>query len=301
MSRLLVLGAGFLGSAVARVGARRLPTTVVDPPFDPTLQRRDRAATDALRALVAEQGAHDGEVAVINACGRVVGTREELHDANVAFVEWLVDAVGDTGARLVHVGSASELGDPGTAAKVDETQPMAPTGDYAETKAEGTQVVLDAAADGGLDALVARVFNVVGHPVPASSPMSAWLTEVRALPDHGGEVEVWWPATTRDFVHVDDVATSLIDLALVDAAPADGGSGAAALPSLVNVCTGTGIRFGEIVEALAAELGRPVQVRSLERPGIECVVGDPSLLISLTGSAPTMTLERLARTVVRGD
>ena len=43
MSRLLVLGAGFLGSAVARVGARRLPTTVVDPPFDPTLQRRDRA------------------------------------------------------------------------------------------------------------------------------------------------------------------------------------------------------------------------------------------------------------------
>ena len=142
--------------------------------------------------------------------------------------------------------------------------------------------------------------DVVGHPVPASSPLSGWLTEVRALPEHGGEVEVWWPATTRDFVHVDDVATSLIDLALVDAAPAVGDS-AAALPPLVNVCTGTGIRFGEIVEALAAELGRPVQVRSLERPGIECVVGDPSLLISLTGSAPTMTLERLARTVVRGD
>ena len=299
MSRLLVLGAGFLGSAVSDVGARRLPTTVVDPPFDPTLQRRDRAATDALRALVAEQAAHDGEVAVINACGRVVGTREELHDANVAFVEWLVDALGDTGARLVHVGSASELGDPGTAATVDESQPMAPAGDYAATKAEGTEVVRRAAAD-GLEAVVARVFNVVGHPVPASSPLSGWLTEVRALPEHGGEVEVWWPATTRDFVHVDDVATSLIDLALVDAAPAIGDS-TAALPSLVNVCTGTGIRFGEIVEALAAELGRPVQVRSLERPGIECVVGDPSLLISLTGSAPTMTLERLARTVVRGD
>ena len=297
MSRLLVLGAGFLGSAVSDVGARRLPTTVVDPPFDPTLQRRDRAATDALRALVAEQGSHDGEVAVVNACGRVVGTREELHDANVAFVEWLVDALGDTGARLVHVGSASELGDPGTAAKVDEAQPMAPAGDYAETKAAGTEVVRRAAAD-GLDAVVARVFNVVGHPVPASSPMSGWLAEVRALPERGGEVEVWWPATTRDFVHVDDVATSLIDLALAGAPRADG---AAALPPLVNVCTGTGIRFGDIVEALATEVGRPVTVRSLDRPGIECVVGDPSLLISLTGSAPTMTLERLARTVVRGD
>ena len=300
MSRLIVLGAGFLGAAVAEVGARRLPTTVIDPPFDPALQRRDRAATDALRALVAEQRSHGGDVAVINACGRIVGTRDELHDANVAFVEWLVDALDDTGARLVHVGSASELGDPNTAAKVDEAQPMAPRGDYAETKAGGTDVVRRAAAD-GLDAVVARVFNVVGHPVPASSPMSGWLAEVQALPDGGGEVEVWWPATTRDFVHVDDVAGSLVDLALVDPALADGHSGAAALPPLVNVCTGTGIRFGDIVEALAAEIGRSVQVRSLERPGIECVVGDPSLLVELTGAAPTMTLERLARTVVRGD
>ena len=223
-----------------------------------------------------------------------MGTREELHDANVAFVEWLVDALAGTGARLVHVGSASELGDPGSATTVDESQPMAPTGDYAETKAEGTRVVLAAAADGGLDALVARVFNVVGHPVPASSPLSGWAAELRALPREGGVVEVWWPATTRDFVHVDDVAAALVDLALSDP------TAAARTGGLVNVCTGTGLRFGDIVEALAAELGRAVQVRSLERPGIERVVGDPSLLVELTGSAPTMSLERLARTVVHG-
>src|SRR5690606_12011353 len=92
---------------------------------------------------------------------------------------------------------------------------------------------------------------------------------------------------------------ALVDLALIDSAPTDGGSDATALPPLVNVCTGTGLRFGDIVTALAAELDRTVQVRSLERPGIECVVGDPSLLVALTGSAPTMTVERLARTVAR--
>ncbi len=294
MSRLIVLGAGFLGAAVSDVGARRVPTPVVDPPFDPTLQRRDRAAPPALRARVA-QHAEDGPVAIVNACGRVTGAPDELRDANVDFVEWLVDALDGTQARLVHVGSASELGDPGTGAALDESHPTAPVGPYAETKAEGTEIVRRAAGD-GLDAIVARVFNVVGHPVPASSPMSGWLTELQALPERGGAVEVWWPPTTRDFVHVDDVAASLIDLALLGV---DDGASAPAV-GLVNVCTGTGLRFGDIVEAIAAELGRPVQVRSLDRPGIECVVGDPSLLVELTGSAPTMTLARLARTVLHG-
>lgn len=290
MSRLIVLGAGFLGTAISRAGERRLPTTVVDPPFDPVLQRRDATATAALRELVSTEGRDGDDVVVINACGRVAGTPEELRDANVDFAVWLCDALVDTGARLVHVGSASELGDPGTSEAVTESQPMAPVGDYATTKAEGTRVVLDAAG-AGLDAVVARVFNVVGSPVPPNSPMSGWLADLASLPAEGGVVEVWWPATTRDFVHVDDVATALIDLALVPA-----GTAGRTVP-LVNVCTGTGLTFGGIVAALAAELGVAVEVRSLERPGIECVVGDPSLLVELTGAAPSMTLERLAQTI----
>ncbi|MDQ2678806.1 MAG: NAD(P)-dependent oxidoreductase [Actinomycetota bacterium] len=300
MSRLIVLGAGFLGTAVAHAGSARTPTTVIDPPFDATLQHRDAAATAALRTVVAAEQALDGDVAVINACGRISGTREELHDANVDFVQWLVDALDGTGARLVHVGSASEIGDPGTASPVDESRAAAPVGDYAETKAEATAVVRSAAGS-GLHAVVARVFNVVGPTVPAGSPLSGWLSEIQALPDDGGTVEVWWPDTTRDFVHVDDVAGSLIDLASVDPASVDTAVvDTASGPSLVNVCTGTGLRFGDIVSALADALGRTVQVRSLDRPGIECVVGDPSLLVELTGAAPTMTLERLASTVARG-
>lgn len=289
MSRLIVLGAGFLGTAISAASADRLPTTTVDPPFDTTLAQRDARATDALRVLV-DRGPEDEDVLVINACGRITGTRAELHDANVGFVEWLCDALSGTGARLVHVGSASELGDPGTAARVDESWVPSPVGDYAETKAEGTEVVTRAAAS-GLDALTARVFNVVGTPVPPSSPMSGWLTELAALPVGGGPVDVWWPPTTRDFVHVDDVASSLVDLAL--RRPSDD---AAAAP-LVNVCTGIGLSFGDIVAALAVELDKEVEVRSLERPGIECVIGDPTLLVELTGRAPTMTLERLARAI----
>ena len=286
MTRLIVLGSGFLGTAVSEVGSRRLPTTVIDPPFDERLRDRDDAASSALRGIVAGEQALDPDVAVINACGRVAGSRDELTDANVDFAVWLCNALAGTGVRLVHVGSATELGDPGTSEPVGESQPPAPRGDYAETKAAGTEAVLRARAT-GLHALVARVFNVVGTPVPPSSPMRGWLDELSAFPAGGGRVEVWWPATTRDFAHVDDVASSLVDLALLDEPEVP----------LVNVCTGTGLTFGDIVGALATRLGVEVTVESLDRPGIECVVGDPTLLVGLTGAAPTMSLERLARAV----
>jgi nucleoside-diphosphate-sugar epimerase len=283
MANLLVLGAGWVGSAVADV-ARSHPQVrevlVVDPPFDDHLAARDESATEALRALVAQGGI----TTVLNACGRVHGDEDELDDANHRFVAWLCAALAGTGVRLVHVGSASEYGDPGSADPVDEATPARPVGAYATTKAAGTEVVLAARRD-GLEATVARVFNIVGHPVPAVSPLHQWTSDLAALGPDGGEVVVWWPPTTRDFVMIDDVARALVDLAVLDGP----------LPPLVNVCSGVGLRFGEIVDALAAAMGVAASIRSLDRPGIEAVVGDPGLLASTIGWAPTMSATALAQ------
>jgi nucleoside-diphosphate-sugar epimerase len=286
MSNVLVLGSGWVGSAVA--AAARAHTAVdavhvVDPPFDPLLAPRDAAATTHLRTLVA-----DGAVsAVVNACGRVQGTDDELADANVHFVQWLCNALEDTSVRLVHVGSASEYGDPGSHSPVTESSPAAPVGPYASTKAAGTDVVLDV-AQRGRDATVARVFNIVGHPIPAVSPIHQWLTDLAELGPGGGEVVVWWPPTTRDFVMIEDVARALVDLATSPGAP----------PPLVNVCSGVGLRFGDIVGALAVALGVPATVRSLDRPGIEAVVGDPTMLGATIGWVPTMSAAALAQRAV---
>ena len=274
-----------MGSAVARVAAAHGRVTVVDPPLDPRWRERDGAATEVLRATVA-----DGEVtAVINACGRVRGTEDELDDANHRFVRWLVEAMAPTGTRLVHVGSASEYGDPGSAAPVSEGVPPRPVGGYATTKALGTDVALDAAR-AGRPVCVARVFNIVDHPIPAVSPLHEWLGALRDLGPAGGEVEVWWPPTTRDFVMLEDVARALVELATSDTAP----------PPLVNVCSGVGLRFGQIVEAMADSLGVPATVRSLDRPGIEAVVGDPELLRSTLGWVPAMSAAALADRVTAG-
>ena len=286
MAHVLVLGGGWVGSAVARAAADRGPVTMVDPPLDPRWRDRDDRATEAVRTTV-----RDGDIgAVINACGRVRGSEDELDDANHRFVAWLVDALAPTGARLVHVGSASEYGDPGTASPVDESTPPRPSGAYATTKSLGTDVALDAGR-AGQPICVARVFNIVDHPIPSVSPLHEWLGALGGLDAAGGEVEVWWPPTTRDFVMLEDVARALVELATSDAAP----------PPLINVCSGVGLRFGEIVEAMAAALDVRATVRSLDRPGIEAVVGDPALLRRTLGWVPAMSAGALARRVTGAD
>ncbi len=289
MSHLLVLGGGWVGSAVAAAGRCRADVdrvSVIDPPFDPLLARRDGAATAELVRLIRDLGV----TSVVNACGRVQGSDGELTDANQAFAEWLCDTLLDTRVRLVHVGSASEYGDPGSPTPIDESIPARPVGQYATTKAAGTRAVLRARTD-GLDATVARVFNLVGHPVPSVSPIHQWLTDLRALPPGGGVVEVWWPPTTRDFVMVEDAAVALCDLALSEAVP----------PPLINVCSGTGLTFGEIVGELASGLGAEAAIRSLDRPGIETVLGDPTLLRATIGWSPTMSVRDLARRALGVD
>ncbi|MFN7150530.1 MAG: NAD-dependent epimerase/dehydratase family protein [Microthrixaceae bacterium] len=282
MSHVLVLGGGWVGTAVARVAAAHGRVTVVDPPLDPRWRDRDDDAIDALRTTIGDGGV----TAVINACGRVRGADNELDDANHRFVAWLVEAMAPTGARLVHVGSASEYGDPGSAAPVHEATPARPVGGYATTKALGTDVALDAGRT-GQPVCVARVFNIVDHPIPAVSPLHEWLDALRELGPEGGDIEVWWPPTTRDFVMLEDVARALVELATSDAAP----------PPLINVCSGVGLRFGDVVEAMAQAVDVDATVRSLDRPGIEAVVGDSTLLRRTLGWVPAMSAAALAARV----
>jgi NDP-hexose 4-ketoreductase len=282
MEHVIVLGQGWLGRTVVEAAAGRFDVSSIDPPLDPVMGARDGAAAGALRDMVTSTGA----TAVINACGLLRGDDAELKDANSDFPRWVCDTIGDLPVRFIHVGSASEYGDPGSADPVGEDAPVRAEGIYATTKAAGSRAVLEA-RDRGLDAMVARVFNLVGYPAPPSSPLHQWITDLRELPDGSGEVVVWWPPTTRDFIRIDDAATALLDLAV-----------AGDRPSVVNVCSGVGLAYGDIVEALASRMGLDVRVASLDRPGIETVVGDASLLGTITGRAPRMDLDTLVRTAL---
>ena len=159
-----------------------------------------------------------------------------------------------------------------------ETAPTPATGIYGESKLAGSRAVL-AARERGLDAVVARGFNLVATRLAPVSPLHQFLTDVRALPDGGGVVELWWPSTVRDFVELSDLAAGVARLALLDE-----------VPDIVNLCSQTGVSFSDIV--LARPLGE-----SLQRPGIETVIGDNTRLRDLTGLEPEISAESIAATI----
>lgn len=277
--RVLVIGSGWVGSGAARaVTAQGGTVAVIDIPTHPWLADRDTGSTAALRSELSTLGA----TAVINTAGLLRGSDDAMQAANVAFPTWLVGALGDADVRLVHIGSAAEYGDPGSAAPIPETAPCAPTAAYGITKHAGTRAVL-AARDRGLDAVVGRGFNLVGEHLPPSSPLGQWLTDVAALPISGGMIEVWESATFRDFVLLEDLSAGLAALAM-----------APEVPDLVNLSSSTGLYYGEIVEALVRAAGKSAEIRSLDQGGIMAVVGDNSRLESIAGIDPQMSLQLVA-------
>lgn len=285
---VIVLGSGFVGAAVRDSLEANGDVTVLamGTSSHPPLGRRDAEGAALLRDTIAANGA----TAVINTAGRLRGTDEEMDSANVAWPTWLAqDVLPGTGVRFVHLGSAAEYGDPGSADPVPETAAVNPSGLYGESKWAGTSAVLDA-RDGGLDAVVGRGFNLVGPNLSPVSPLHQFLTDVMALPPEGGEVEVWYPPTLRDFIRTDDLATALARLALADE-----------VPDIVNLCSQASITFGEIVEAMGRRTGKAVTIRSLDRPGIPAVVGDNSRLRSVCEITPDMSAEIIAEYATISD
>ena len=278
MRPIIVLGSGWLGAAAARSGRLAgLPVETIDRSTRPDLF--PPAPPAALSAAVAPAAA------IINSCGRLRGDEGELGASNTDLARFVAEAVGPTDARLVHVGSAAEYGPP-TTDRIHEDDVVRPVGPYGRTKLEGTLAALEGVAPGRV--VVARVFNPVGPGQPDHLPVAEFVRAARS--DDAGPLIVRNADTERDFVSIDDVGLSLIRLATVGRLDHD----------IVNVCSGVGLRYGDLALAILRQTGSARTVRSLGEAGVMRVVGDPTRLIRMTGlklSASAARMAELALTV----
>lgn len=263
---VLVIGTGWVGTRLVAAFERRGITSAAWSPRGSQLRT---GGEDRLEAVLDSLGPQ----LVVNAAGRRAGGEDEMLDANAHFARWVAERVAPIGARLIHLGSAAEYGHPGSGAAVAESTECRPTTAYGRTKLAGTEAVLE--WRDRADVLVARPFNLVGPGAPPGTPVAQFAQEVAALGPAGGAVSVQWPPTVRDLITVEQLARSLVELASVPT-----------LPGVVNVCSGGGVSFREIVEALGRRRGVEVRVETSGEPGIPTVIGDPSLLRSLIGAAP---------------
>jgi NDP-hexose 4-ketoreductase len=155
-----------------------------------------------------------------------------------------LDLAAGTPVRLVHIGSAAEYGGTEPGVSVAEWMPPVPSSLYGVTKLAGTRLV-ELARGAGLDAVVLRVFNVVGAGAPEDGlPGQAAAQLRRALRD-GGEVCLGPLDGVRDFVDARDVADAVLAAAMADRLP----------HPVLNVGSGTGLPARTLIKELVAVSG----------------------------------------------
>jgi UDP-glucose 4-epimerase len=290
-TRALVVGVGFIGSAVA--GA------LLDAGHEVTLLTRSRLSTGVearlagARLVVGDAAdasslaeALDDAADVVFCAGAVTPAEAEADPASAERATMpplvaVVDALRSRPlSRLLFVSSGGTVyGDAGPA-PVAEDRPLRPASTYARLKVAGERVLGEARARDGLAATSLRCANVYGLHQAAWRSQGVVATLLAAAAD-GLAAPLY-----GDGLAVRDQAAAVV--ALLD--------GTGPLPPAVNVGTGVGTTLAGLVTAVEDVSGRELAVHYLPaRPtDLGRVVLDVSLLRRLVPFEPTPLAEGLA-------
>lgn len=268
---VLVGGSGWLGSAILR-------HLQADGPVR-TLSRSELADERPEHLVDLLQPGPD--LVVVNAGGRLRGTSQELTRDNVTLPLRLVEVLAGTGAYLLHLGSPAEFGDPQGTRPIPPTQAAQPVSDYGRSKAVASLAVLAHDVWG-----VLRPFNVIDRDMIPGNPVAIIRAQVWVAAATGTAIELPAAEAVRDHVSREFVAASVARAARDR------------LPGAFNLCSGIGLSYRAIAEALLRRLGVTAEIVDLDLPGIKVVVGDPTTWREVTGLAEAMDADGVAALVV---
>jgi nucleoside-diphosphate-sugar epimerase len=258
--RVLIIGASsFLGGHVLReasASGHEVVTAGRSPARASAAHHRlDLAADGPSRiAGVISSIAPD---AVINCAGATAGSPDVLAAANITAVYALVTAMIQSRslARLVQIGSAAEYGRTKEGIPVAEWASPRPASVYGATKLAGTRLV-ELARTARLDAVVLRLFNVVGAGAPEDGLPGRAAALLRQAMARGTDVRLGPLDAVRDFVDARDVADAVLAAATAPVLP----------HSVINIGSGHGVAARALVRELLAISGYEAAVHE-DAPG----------------------------------
>ncbi|WP_328524884.1 NAD-dependent epimerase/dehydratase family protein [Kribbella sp. NBC_00359] len=280
--RVMVFGAGgFLGARIcALLADRGVEYRGLSRSRGEPYRLCDLAAMHSY-ALDTQIGMYKPTV-IVNAAGATLGEPADLVRANVIAVEALLASARDNAghARFVQLGSAAEYGGGPHGTSLDEQTEPRPAGPYGVTKLAGSELVLRAQRNGA-DAVVLRIFDVIGPGAPASTLPGRVIRDLRSRQlIEVGSLDVW-----RDFVDVRDVAEAVVAVALADAK----------LPPVLNVGTGRATLARDVAGQLFELSGQPAKIVDDIQdggPGVSWQQADITLIGAQLGWSPKISLEQ---------
>ena len=212
-------------------------------------------------------------------------------DTNIKGTLNVLQAARDTGVERVVVTSTSEVYGTARYVPIDEAHPFQGQSPYSATKIGADRLAEAFARSFELPVVIARPFNTSG---PRQSARAVIPTIVTQLLAGRTEIHLGALSPTRDLTYVADTCRGFLALAACDAA----------VGREVNMGSGAEISIGELAQRLIAQIDPAARVttdeRRLrpERSEVERLLCDASLMASLTGWAPEVSLdEGLARTI----
>jgi len=221
--RILIIGASsFLGGHLLRevgpAGHQVVTAGRSAVAASPSHHRLD-LSTDSLPRIAEVIDTIAADV-VVNCAGATAGSPDVLAAANITAVYALVTAMLEsrTRARLVQIGSAAEYGRTEEGVPVTESAPARPASVYGATKLAGTRLT-EVGRMAGLDAVVLRVFNVVGAGAPEDGLPGRAVAQLREAIAGGTDVRLGPLDAVRDFVDARDVADAVFAAATAHVLP----------------------------------------------------------------------------------
>lgn len=209
---------------------------------------------------------------------------------NTGFAANLISAVkawGNFSCPMILTGTSAEYG---LVAKeqlpITEDTPAKPYDHYGISKLAQTLMGIREARD-GLPLIMIRPFNIIGPGMPSHLALQSFVQQIKKIINKETEpiIETGDLSPSRDFVDVRDVADAIWQL--LSTPPAYG--------EVINICTGTGVTIGELLNRLIDMANINVEFQTvshrIKTVDVPIHFGSLEKLHKLTGFTPKRDLE----------
>jgi NAD dependent epimerase/dehydratase len=208
----------------------------------------------------------------------------EVVDTNVGGTTNVLVAARDLGTlERVVLTSTSEVYGSAVRVPIDEEHPLQAQSPYSATKIASDALGLSFSRSFGLPVTIVRPFNAYGPRQSARAVIPTIISQALS----GADLRLGTLATTRDFTFVEDTARAFVAI----------GGAEAAVGEVVNAGSGTEVTIGEVVDKVAAIVGRELTVLTddqrvrPEKSEVSRLLSDSSKAAQLAGWKAEVGLE----------